>query len=277
MEHRKSPRFAVHWPVVFSGADKAGEGSVINLSIQGCAVESHMGVPRGTLLQVCTLIPDDDLLLAPDMAVVRWSSGRKFGVEFINIRFEEQGRLRHLVSTLETGPSHVRERKGEGPVERRGNARFQVQLTLDFLSQHAAGVATVSDLSTGGCKVDTKTSVYIGMYLPLQVYLPGHETPLHVEQAAVRWAEDQQYGLEFITMWPEESERLRRFVCALETGPSHSAQPPAARVVEAEARSQEGDRWFLGGSKRSSACRSWAWGNLVLQGVGRTGVPSPGP
>ncbi len=79
----------------------------------------------------------------------------------------------------------------------------------------------MSDLSVGGCKVDTKASVYIGMYLPLRVYLPGQETPLKVDQAAVRWAKEQEFGLEFISMRPEEEERLRRFVSTLETRPSH--------------------------------------------------------
>jgi len=48
--------------------------------------------------------------------------------------------------------------------------------------------------SVGGCKLATEASVYIGMYLTLRVYLPGQETPLKVDQAAVRWAKEQQYG-----------------------------------------------------------------------------------
>ncbi len=73
----------------------------------------------------------------------------------------------------------------------------------------------------GGCQVDTKASVYIGMYLSLRIYLPGQETPLKVDQAAVRWAKEQEFGLEFISMRPEEEERLHHLVATLETGPSH--------------------------------------------------------
>ncbi len=111
--------------------------------------------------------------------------------------------------------------KGKGRTERRRAARFPVQSTLDFLGPHAAGDGTVSDLSVGGCQVDTKASVYIGMYLPLRVYLPGQETSLNVDQAVVRWAKKEKYGLEFMSMWPEEEERLRDAVSTLETGPSH--------------------------------------------------------
>ncbi len=79
----------------------------------------------------------------------------------------------------------------------------------------------MSDLSRGGCQVDTKTSVYIGMYLPVRLYLPGQEATLKIDQAAVRWAKEQQYGLEFMSMWPEEEERLRDVVGILRAGQSH--------------------------------------------------------
>ncbi len=79
----------------------------------------------------------------------------------------------------------------------------------------------MTDLSLGGCKVDSKASVYIGMYLTLQVYLPGRETPLKVDQAVVRWTKEQEFGLEFSSMEPEQEERLRDVVSTLETGPSH--------------------------------------------------------
>ncbi len=80
---------------------------------------------------------------------------------------------------------------------------------------------TLSDLAVRGCRVESNASVYIGMYLTLRVYLPGQEATLKIDHAAVRWARKEEFGLEFITMRPEEKERLRGFVTALETGPSH--------------------------------------------------------
>ena len=80
---------------------------------------------------------------------------------------------------------------------------------------------TVTNLSLGGCKVDSEASIYIGMYLALQICLPGQETTLQVDQAVVRWAREEEFGLEFIAMRPEEEERLRRFVSALEKAPRH--------------------------------------------------------
>ncbi len=77
---------------------------------------------------------------------------------------------------------------------------------------------TVSNLSVGGCKVDSKASAYIGMYLALQICPPGQEATLKVDQAAVRWAKGQEFGLEFLIIGSEEEERLRRFLSTLEAG-----------------------------------------------------------
>ena len=106
-------------------------------------------------------------------------------------------------------------------MEHRKHPRYQFQCEIWFPGKVESVAGTVSNLAVGGCKVEREGGVYIGMYLALQISLPGQEATLKIDQAAVRWAEDQQYGLEFITMRPEEEERLRRFVSTLETRPSH--------------------------------------------------------
>ena len=221
IEQTRYPRVLVHWPMVFSGAHTAGGGTVTDLSTRGCAVESDTRLPTGTRLELCALFPEDHCPLVLDKAVVRWSSEGKFGLEFLRIRPEDQARLCGFVSTLDSGPSALRKFKRQGHTQQRRAARFPVQYTLELLGQHDAGDGTVSDLSIGGCKVATEASVYIGMYLPLRVYLPGQETPLNVDQAAVRWAKEQQFGLQFVSMRPEEEERLRDVVRTLRAGQSH--------------------------------------------------------
>ena len=106
-------------------------------------------------------------------------------------------------------------------MEHRKHQRYQFQSEIWFSQQEMSEAGTVTNLSLGGCKVDSKASVYIGMYLTLQVSLPGHDSPLKFDQAVVRWANEQEFGLEFMTMRPEEEERLRDVVATLETGPSH--------------------------------------------------------
>ncbi len=80
----------------------------------------------------------------------------------------------------------------------------------------------MNDISMGGCKVGSPTPVDTGTYLEMRIYIMGApEFPLKVDQAVVRWAKEQEFGIEFISFSPKEEERLRRFVITLETGQSH--------------------------------------------------------
>jgi len=106
-------------------------------------------------------------------------------------------------------------------MEHRKHPRLPFQCQISFSRHETVEVGTVSNLAVGGCKVESKASVYIGMYLTLQIHLPGHDSPLKLDQAVVRWAKEQEFGLEFISMRPEEEEHLHRFVSTLETGQSH--------------------------------------------------------
>ncbi len=114
MKQSKDPRVPVHWPMVFLGAHTAGRGTATNLSMRGCAVESHTRLPTGSRLEICALFPEDHCQVVLDGAVVRWSSGGKFGLEFLRIRPAEQTRLRRFVSTLKSGPSASRKFKRQG-------------------------------------------------------------------------------------------------------------------------------------------------------------------
>jgi len=114
MELRKNLRFAVQLPLSFKGDQIAGEGVVFNLSLEGCgvvfnlslegcAVGSDTSIRQGTYLELCIQTYQQDLPIEVELAVVRWSEGREFGLEFIRIRAEEQDRLRRFVKTLEAG------------------------------------------------------------------------------------------------------------------------------------------------------------------------------
>ncbi len=108
MEQRKHPRFAVQLPIAFSGDAMSGDGTVMDISKGGwqVTVASTQGVPVGTDLALRIALPDHAAPMEVALAVVRWSKGQKFGLEFIRMEDEEQERLRRFVSTLETGQNH---------------------------------------------------------------------------------------------------------------------------------------------------------------------------
>lgn len=94
---RYCERIDTHFPVVFAGEAYVGEGTVLNVSVPGCAVHSRKRVKPGSYLEMRMLVPDTSSPLRVGLAKVRWCDGRRFGVEFIRMPGEDQVRLGRLV------------------------------------------------------------------------------------------------------------------------------------------------------------------------------------
>ena len=94
---RYCERVHTHFPVMFAGEAYVGEGTVLNVSVPGCAVHSRKRVQPGSYLEMRMLAPDTTSPLRVGLAKVRWCEGRRFGVEFIQMPGEDQVRLGRLV------------------------------------------------------------------------------------------------------------------------------------------------------------------------------------
>src|SRR5712691_6603647 len=78
MEKGKCPRFPVMLPAVFFG-ERAGGGLVVDMSLEGCRIQSAVPMQRGNYVRIrIDLIGDT---LTGDLAVVRWSRKKECGVE----------------------------------------------------------------------------------------------------------------------------------------------------------------------------------------------------
>ena len=106
MDKRQAPRFKVRLPIEFLGYNLTGEGTVGNLSMEGCAVGSDQTVQRGKSLTLRISLPDQDAPLVVNRAEVRRSVRGLLVLEFLTIGSEEEERLRRFLSTLETHTSH---------------------------------------------------------------------------------------------------------------------------------------------------------------------------
>ncbi len=103
-ESRKVPRFAIQLPCKFDNVDYETDGTVLNLSSQGCAITAEQlpAVSAYVSLEI-------DLLngVAPaeiELAAVRWVSGHRCGLEFIKVSPEGLMKLKTFVSLLEQTP-----------------------------------------------------------------------------------------------------------------------------------------------------------------------------
>jgi hypothetical protein len=94
-------------------------------------------------------------------------------------------------------------------VERRGR-RLPINCRLFFFGdEEFEGEAMALDISTNGCKATSLIEMHVGRVLKLSLFLQDHQWPLRIDQAAVRWVDGQQFGLEFISIRPAQRERLR--------------------------------------------------------------------
>ena len=92
------------------------------------------------------------------------------------------------------------------------HARFPVSFRSAYLDQTITGEGTVSTLSIRGCSLTTQQPLGKGNLLRLQIRYTEQDAPIEVDVAVVRSFTNQQLGMEFLSLQPDEEERLRRLL-----------------------------------------------------------------
>jgi len=100
------------------------------------------------------------------------------------------------------------------PSDRRKAPRLKVQFRSSLATdgKRVVGIGLVTDLSTGGCKIESQMPVSKGTYLELRLYAPGFSHPIIIEGAPVRWVRTRAFGVEFIRLTRGAQARLRQVV-----------------------------------------------------------------
>ena len=101
-EKRRHRRFPVQFRSSFSSVNiVGGEGALADLSVRGCRIESRIAVNPGTELQLKIHLPNEPVPLGIAVAVVRWSLGETFGIEFMDMKDEEWKRLGRFIKSVD--------------------------------------------------------------------------------------------------------------------------------------------------------------------------------
>ena len=101
-------------------------------------------------------------------------------------------------------------------MELRRHQRFPVHFHTVFSGpQLGESVGTIVNLSEGGCRIQTDSQVYTGIQVALGLHLPGEDSPISIEKAAVRWNRGREIGVGFITVAPPQQERLSHLLTRL--------------------------------------------------------------
>jgi PilZ domain len=104
------------------------------------------------------------------------------------------------------------------PQERRRHARYRVDFPATFSNERTSGFGMIADVSAGGCRVESNLPIAPGDVGQLLIELPDCTAPLKVSQALVRWVREQEYGLEFIRMEPDDEGWLNRLIGHISVG-----------------------------------------------------------
>ena len=97
MELRHDLRLPLECSVEFSGKDVVGEGMILNLSTGGWQVLTNRTIPRGMPLLLKVSLPDGEQPMEVELATVRWSIEKKFGLKNMIMGESEWKRLRRFV------------------------------------------------------------------------------------------------------------------------------------------------------------------------------------
>lgn len=97
LDLRRAPRVQSRGSVTFEGEGHVGSGRIFNVSSWGCGVESITDVAPGTYVGVSLSLPDQLNPLEIELAAVRWSARRRFGVEFLSISQPSRKRLEEFL------------------------------------------------------------------------------------------------------------------------------------------------------------------------------------
>lgn len=105
-------------------------------------------------------------------------------------------------------------------MDKRQYPRFLARFHSSFTSVTVvSGEGDIVDLSLRGCCVVSKTSVHSGGTLTIRVNMLPDEPPITILEAVVRWVREGRFGLEFISLAPEEWARLQHTVTQLDLHP----------------------------------------------------------
>ena len=100
-DRRAAPRLRVQFRTEFADASKLeGIGTMLDLSLHGCHIESPAAVVPGFSLELRIYLPDLEGPMIIQGASVKWVSGLMFGAAFLRLTEAGRQRVEQVINTL---------------------------------------------------------------------------------------------------------------------------------------------------------------------------------
>jgi PilZ domain-containing protein len=107
--------------------------------------------------------------------------------------------------------------KEERCTEKRQQPRFTAQFRSTFSGGQREGRGKTLDLSDGGCRIETDEPVVVGAAFECRIYAPGLDWPLRIDEAQVRWVKGKTFGVQFVSIRPDERVKLNQVIASLQS------------------------------------------------------------
>lgn len=105
MEPRFRSRVSVDYPVLFTGDEGSGHGMLMNLTISGGEIESHVQFPIGSRLCLHVQPSGARPVIVIALAIVRWKQGDRFGLEFVRFDGNSKQQLQEMLNQRDGSPA----------------------------------------------------------------------------------------------------------------------------------------------------------------------------
>ncbi len=98
-------------------------------------------------------------------------------------------------------------------MEKRKSERFSVRFRSSFsASNMVAGEGMVTDLSLGGCRIESDAAVKPGTVVEVRMELAEKGAHLYISMAVVRWKKGNEFGLEFLKVAYDAEALIRELL-----------------------------------------------------------------
>ena len=90
----------VHYQVSLSTTSSAaGEGKLVDLSVDGCRMEGVLHLSVNTYLSLRLLIAREEPPILVDLAAIRWVRDQECGIQFLSIQQPQLNRLQEFLAS----------------------------------------------------------------------------------------------------------------------------------------------------------------------------------
>ncbi|MBS0149945.1 MAG: PilZ domain-containing protein [Nitrospira sp.] len=93
-------------------------------------------------------------------------------------------------------------------VTRRMYRRLDAEYPCRYVMPHCVRLAAVRDISLNGFRVQCLSAPPSQTIIRVQLWLPGQKDCLKIDQAVVRWAEQEEFGVQIVALSNDADCRL---------------------------------------------------------------------